>query len=113
MKALKLSSLLLLPLFLFVSLTSFETREDKTAKEHIKLYKKNVGGLSWNWIAENRTENRAIKFTVQYSRGGAVSDKWTKVFTLEPGESKHIGRQSDISNPAINAYVKGARFLGH
>ncbi|WP_299216993.1 hypothetical protein [uncultured Dokdonia sp.] len=113
MKLLKLSFLFLLPFFLFTSFVDIEVQDQKKPKEYIKLYKKNVGGLAWNWIAENTSEDQAIKFTVQYSSGGAIKDRWTKIFTLEPGDSKHIGRHSDISTSSINAYVKGARFVSH
>lgn len=85
----------------------------KKAKSYIKLYKKHAGRNSWNWIAENISDERAIKFTVKYIQGGALGKNWTKIFTLEPGDFKHIGRHSSQHTTTVNTYISGARFISN
>ena len=113
MKSLKFYILLVLPLIVLTSFGQVNAQKQKKAKDYIKLYTEHVGGTAWNWIAENKSDSKAIKFTIQYSQGGAIRKRWTKVFTLEPGDFKHVGRQRDQHTTTINAYVKGARYVRH
>tara|TARA_R110002050_G_C8918661_1_gene511277 strand:- start:1530 stop:1871 length:342 start_codon:yes stop_codon:yes gene_type:complete len=113
MNTLKLSILLFFSITLFSSTNILAQDKKIKAKSFIKLSTKNVGGLAWNWVAENKSEDKAIKFTIKYSKGGAIVTSWTKIFTLEPGDSKHIGRYRDQHTTTINARVKGARFINN
>ena len=103
--------LILLPFFMATNNSLNTTENQGSAKSYIKLYTEHVGGTAWNWIAENTSSDRAIKFTIRYSQGGAIVNRWSKTFTLEPGDFKHVGRYRDQYTTTISAYVKGARYI--
>ena len=104
-------------LMLTLLLNTGNSAEDyqSNAKAYISLYSQHDGTPGYpreNWYIKNRSSNEAIKVTIEFWKGNySFGDKWTRSFSVEPGEIKGIGTKRGNGGDTVNAQVKGARFL--
>ena len=86
-----------------------------TAKSTLRLYSQHDGRPGYpmeNWYIKNTSRNEAIKVTVLYWRGNySLSQKWTRTFTVEPGEIIGIGNKYGYGQETTYCRIEGARFL--
>jgi len=102
-----------------LGLFSISANVDSNAIDYLKLYSQYDTGNGYtssnqHWYLKNKHKNRAIKVTILFRSGGDITGngKWTKSFTLEPGEIKNIGyKRSSFTDGTTSAKINGARFL--
>ena len=85
------------------------------ASSFLRLYSQHDGRPGYpmeNWYLKNTSRNEAIKVTVLFWNGNyALSDKWTRTFTLEPGEIKSIGNKYGYGRVTTYCRIEGARYI--